>query len=156
MKVAFAIINAAITAFFTIAAVASPCGKGGMTVVKAFSGDAFVIYSFRDGADVAFQLPGTDISFPNGLTGPKRFTVDGVYFETLFAKTDPFMKSAKGSSDIEILRKHREYEIEYIQKSASPLKSFVELGPRERPARNNQPAFTFYLWKMVGPSEPDG
>jgi hypothetical protein len=127
-----------------------------MTVVKADTGKQFVIYAFREGPDVAFQIPGSEISFPNGFTGPKSFIVDGVHFETLFAELKSFMGSTKNVSDLDILRKHREYEVEYIKKSSSPLTTFEELGPRERPAANGQPKFTFYLWRMLNPKEPEG
>lgn len=134
----------------------SPCGTSGMTVVRADTGGQYVLYVFREGPDVAFQLPGKDISFPNGFTGPKMFIVDGVVFESLFAKTGDFIKSAGDGSDLDLLKAHRKYEVEYIQKTPSPLKKFIELGPRERAAANGQPAFTFYLWQMANPLEPRG
>lgn len=140
---------------FSVAGLASPCGKSGMTVVRAYSGKEFVLYVFREGPDIAFQLQGKEISFPNGFTGPKTFNIAGIHFESLFVKVGDFMKS-KDASDLEILKKHREYEFEYIQKTPSPLKQLIELGPRERPAGNKQPAFTFYLWKASNPLDPKG
>lgn len=135
---------------------ASPCGTAGMTVVKAFDGQNFVIYSYRPGSDVAFQIPGKDISFPNGTSGPKRFVIDGVFFETLFVPITDFLKTKDKLSDVDVLRKHKEFEVEYLTKSAGPLSKFVELGPRERPAGNQQPAFTFYLWQMANPRDERG
>jgi hypothetical protein len=134
----------------------SPCGTDGMTVVKADGGGKYVVYAFREGPDVAFQIPGKDMSFPNGTTGPKIFTLDGVVFETLFVKTADFVKPTTGKSDMDILNAHREFDVAYIQKLGGPLQKFVELGPRERPAANGQPAFTFYLWQMIDPLKPRG
>jgi hypothetical protein len=127
-----------------------------MTVVKAFDGRQFVIYSFRKGIDVAFQLPGLEISFPNGTTGPKRFIIDGVFFETIFVPTTDFLKKNDGLTDLQVLKKHREFEVDYLNKATTPLSKFVELGPRERPASRQQPAFTFYLWEMVDPRDDNG
>ena len=140
----------------TLNANALPCGTDGMTVVKAFDGKQFVIYSFRKGVDIAFQIPGTDISFPNGTTGPKRFIVDGVVFETLFVPRTDFLKTTDEMSDVDVLRKHKEFEVNYLSKAPSPLTKFVELGPRERPAGRQQPAFTFYLWQMINPGDQRG
>ena len=138
------------------AAAGSPCGTSGMTVVKADNGSQYVLYVFREGPDVAFQLPGKDISFPKGTDGPKTFMIDGVHFETLFAKlTEPLTPGAK-LTDVEMLKKHRDQEVEYIKKTPSPLTKLVEHGPRERAAGYGQPSFTFYLWQVVNPQDPKG
>jgi hypothetical protein len=150
--VGIAFLSFGMTAF----AHSSPCGTSGMTVVKAFDGKQFVIYSFRKGADVAFQIPGSDISFPNGTSGPKRFIVDGVVFETLFVPVSDFLKTKEKLSDVDVLKKQREFEVDYLSKSPSPLTKSVELGPRERPANKQQPAFTFYLWQMINPRDERG
>ena len=134
----------------------TPCGTSGMTVVKADSGGRYVVYAFREGPDVAFQVPGTDMSFPNGTTGSKMFTLDGVVFETLFVKTADFIKPTTGKSDLEILKEHRDFDVAFIQKAGGALQKMVELGPRDRPASNGQPAFTFYLWQMIDPKKPRG
>jgi hypothetical protein len=150
--VGIALVSFGLTAF----AHASPCGTSGMTVVKAFDEKQFVIYSFRKSIDVAFQIPGSDISFPNGTSGPKRFIIDGVVFETLFVPVTDFLKTKEKLSDVDVLKKQREFEVEYLSKAPGPLTKFVELGPRERPASKQQPAFTFYLWQMINPRDEHG
>lgn len=127
-----------------------------MTVVKADSGSHYVLYAYREGPDVAFQIPGKDMSFPTEKTGPKIFTLDGVTFETLFVKAADFTKTTSGKSDLDILKEHRDFDVAFIQKSGSPLQRLNELGPRDRPASNGQPAFTFYLWQMFDPKKPKG
>ena len=141
---------------FPVAVAASPCGTSGMTVVKADDGANYVLYVFREGPDAAFQLPGKGISFPEGTSGRKMFNLDGVLFETLFAKTTDFIKPGEALSDLEILRKHRDYEFDFLKKTPSPLTKLVELGPRERAAGGGQPSFTFYLWQVINPSDPKG
>ena len=66
------------------------------------------------------------------------------------------MKTSDPLIDVEVLKKHREYEVSYITKAGGPLSKLIELGPRERPASGQQPAFTFYLWKMVNPIDLAG
>jgi hypothetical protein len=139
-----------------ITAAGSPCGTSGMTVVKADSGSHYVLYVFREGPDIAFQLPGKDISFPKGTEGPKTFIIDGVHFETLLAKTTEPVAGAAKLTDVEMLKKHRDREVEYIKTTPSPLTKLVEHGPRERPAGNGQPSFTFYLWQIVNPQDLKG
>jgi hypothetical protein len=150
----------AMSLLFCVAAMvnvqASPCGSSGMTVVKAFDGQEFVIYLFRKGSDVAFQLPGADLSFPNGQTGPKRFVIDGILFEALLVPSSDFLKSKDKLSDLEILKKHREWEVDYLSKGPGSLSKFVEIGPRERPAHSQQPSSTFYLWEMINPTDMKG
>lgn len=135
---------------------ASPCGKSGMSVLRANDGDGFIFYIFRDGPDFAFSLPGKEISFPEGLSGPRRFLIDGIFFESLLVKPSAFMKSVKGAADLEVLKKQQAYEFEFMQKTPTPLRRLVELGPRQKPAANGQPAFTFYLWGATDPRDPAG
>lgn len=66
------------------------------------------------------------------------------------------MKSVKGAADLEILKKHQAYEFESMQKTPTPLKQFIELGPREKDAANGQPSFTFYLWEAADPRDSQG
>ncbi|MBA3240307.1 MAG: hypothetical protein H0T60_03685 [Acidobacteria bacterium] len=135
---------------------ASPCGKSGMTVLRANDGGGFIFYVFREGPDFAFELPGKETSFPDGLSGPRRFLIDGIHFESLLVKPSAFMKSEKGVADLEILKKHQAYEFEFMQKTPTPLRQLIELGPREKPAANGQPSFTFYLWEAADPRDPKG
>lgn len=134
----------------------TPCGTSGMTVVKADSGLQYILYLYREGPDVAYQVPGKEMTFPNGFTGPRMYNLDGVVFESLFVKTADFMPSTQGKSDLDILKAQQKFEVEYLQKAGGPLKSLVELGPRDRPAAGGQPAFTFYLWQMVDPKDLKG
>ena len=135
---------------------ASPCGKSGMTALRADDGSGFIFFIFREEADFAFQLPGKEISFPDGLSGPRRFLIDGIHFESLLVKPSAFMKSVKGVADLDVLKKHQAYEFEYMQKTTTTLRQLVELGPREKPAANGQPSFTFYLWEAADPRDPKG
>ena len=127
-----------------------------MTVVKADSGDQFVLYVFREGPDAAFQLPGNEISFPDGTARRKVFSIGSIVFETLFAKTADFIKAGETLSDLEVLKKHKDYEFGFVKKTPSPLTKLVEIGPRERPARGGQPGFTFYLWQIMNPKDANG
>lgn len=141
---------------FPVAAAASPCGTSGMTVVRADNGGQYVLYVFREGPDIAFQLPGKGISFPEGTRERKMFEIDGVVFETLFAKTGDFIKSGEALSDLDALKKHKDYEFDFIKKMSGPLTKLVEIGPRERRAGGGQPSFTFYLWQLMNPSDAQG
>lgn len=137
-------------------AAASPCGKDGMTALRANDGSVYIFYVFRDGPDFAFQLPGKEISFPGGLSGPRRFLIDGILFESLLVKPSAFMKSEKGVADLEILKKHQAHAFEFMQTTPTPLRQLIELGPREKPAAGGQPSFTFYLWQAADPRDPRG
>ena len=141
---------------FPAAVAASPCGTSGMTVVKADNGVQYALYAFREGPDVAFQLPGKEISFPNGTEGRKTFAIDGIHFETIFVKGDAFLKPGERLPDADMLKKHMDFEFDYIKKTPSPLSKLVEIGPRERPAGNGQPAFTFFLWHIMNPLDAKG
>ncbi|MDT7540102.1 MAG: hypothetical protein QOE33_6 [Acidobacteriota bacterium] len=135
---------------------ASPCGKSGMTVLRANDGSGFIFYVFREGPDFAFELPGKEISLPEDLSGPRRFLINGIHFESLLVKPSAFMKPEKGLADLEILKKQQAYEFEFMQKTPTPLRQLIELGPREKPAANGQPSFTFYLWEAADPYDPKG
>ena len=141
---------------FSVLTSASPCGKSGMTVLRANDGSRFIFYVFREGPDFAFELPGKEISLPENLSGPRRFMIDGIHFESLLVKPSAFMGSEKGLVDLEILKKHRAYEFEFMQKTLTPLTQLIELGPREKPAASGQPSFTFYLWEAADPRDPKG
>ena len=134
----------------------SPCGKSGMTALRANDGSGFLFYVFRDGPDLYFGLTGKQVSFPNDTNGPKRFIIDGILYENLIVKPSEFMKSEKGLSDLDILKKHQAYEFEYMQKTPTPLRKLVEVGPRVKGARNGQPSFTFYLWEAMNPQDEKG
>lgn len=137
----------------SIHALASPCGTDGMTVLRADDGSGYLFYVYREGPDIYFQLPGKEISFPDGTHGPLRVFIDGIFLEVLLVKPAEFMKPEKGVSDLDILKKHKTYEFDYMQKTPTPLREFVELGPREKPATNGQPGFTFYLWAAADPKD---
>lgn len=156
MKIKYGALLIILVLFSPSLASTSPCGKSGMTVSRANDGSGYIFYIFRDGPDFAFALPGKEISFPNGMSGPRRFLIDGILFESLLVKPSAFMKSEKGVADLDILKKHQAYEFEYMQKTPTPLKKLVELGPREKPAAYGQPSFTFYLWEAADPRDPKG
>lgn len=48
-----------------------PCGKDGMTALRASDNSGFLFYLFREGPDIYFALTGKQISFPNGTNGPR-------------------------------------------------------------------------------------
>ncbi|MEP7149816.1 MAG: hypothetical protein ABI857_13130 [Acidobacteriota bacterium] len=156
MKVVNSVLLTGIFALGAAAGTLSPCGTSGMTVVRANDGSRYVIYVFREGPDVAFQFPGTGLSFPDGLDARKMLNIDGVVFESIFVKRPDFMKTTEIVGDIELLKKHKDHEVAFIKSTTSPLTKFVEHGPRERPAGNGQPSFTFYLWQMVNPQDLKG
>lgn len=135
---------------------ASPCGKDGMTALRANDGNGFLFYVFRNGPDIYFALTGKQISFPNGTDGPRRFLIDGIFYESLTVKPKEFMKSEKDVADLDILKRHQAYETEHIKTTASPLKEFEELGARTKPAGNGQPGFTFHLWVARAPGDTKG
>jgi hypothetical protein len=137
-------------------AVPSPCGRTGMTALRANDGNGFLFYVFRDTPDIYFALAGKEMSFPNGTDGPRRFLIDGILYESLLLKPSEFMKPDKGLADLDILKKHQAYEFDYMQKTPTPLKKFIELGPRVKPAANAQPSFTFYLWEAADPRDANG
>lgn len=154
--VKFRVLCTILMLFSQTAALASPCGTSGMSVLRANDGSGYIFYVFREGPDFAFALPGEQIAFLNGVTGPRRVNIDGMLFESLLVRISDFMKPEKGVSDLEILKKHRAYEFDYMQKTPTPLTKFIELGPREKPATNKQPSFTFYLWEAADPRDPSG
>ncbi|MFN7948419.1 MAG: hypothetical protein U0Z53_23915 [Blastocatellia bacterium] len=133
-----------------------PCGKTGMTALRANDGKGFLFYLFREKPDLYFALPGREISFPSGTSGPKRFLIDGILYETLLVKTTEFIKAEKGLTDLDILKKYQAYEFAYLQKTPTPLQKLVELGPREKAGGKEQPKFTFYLWEVTDPKNEDG
>lgn len=141
---------------FCSSVAADPCGKDGMSVLRSNDDSSFLFYLFRPGPDIYFALDGKQISFPNGMSGPRRFVIDGIFFESLIVKPSEFMKVEKSVADLDMLKAHRQHEVEYIQKTPSPLKQFAELGPRRKAAEQGQPEFTFYLWQMSSADDPKG
>lgn len=134
----------------------SPCERTGFTALRADDGGGYLFYIFREGPDIYFAIGGQKISFPEGTEGPRRFDVDGVYYESLLVKPSEFMKPELRLSDLDILKKHKAYDFEYMQKTPTPLKQAVELGPREKAAAGGQPNLTFFLWKAVDPKDANG
>ncbi|MCU1268159.1 MAG: hypothetical protein JWM21_4477 [Acidobacteria bacterium] len=134
----------------------SPCGKNGMTSLRANDGSGFLFYVFRESPDLYFALTGKQISFPNGTSGPRRFIIDGNFYENLMVQPTDFMKPEQGVADLDILKKHQAYEFDYMQKTPTPLRKLVELGPRVKAAANGQPGFTFYLWAALDPRDQNG
>lgn len=135
---------------------ASPCGKDGMTTLRANDGGGFLFYLFRTGPDIYFSLGGKVISFPEGTNGPRRFLIDGVFYESLIVKPSEISGVEKGLADLELLKRHQRYEFGYMQTTPTPLKELVEHGPRSKPAASGQPEFTFYLWSAGIPGDPKG
>lgn len=127
-----------------------------MTVLSADGGGGYLFYIFREGPDIYFAIGGQKISFPEGTDGPLRFVVDGIFYESLLVKPAEFMKPEPGISELEILKKHKAYDFDFMQKTPTVLKQAVELGPRVKPAVDGQPSFTFYLWKAVDPRDASG
>jgi hypothetical protein len=134
----------------------SPCGKSGMTALRANDGGGFLFYLFREEPDIYFSLDGKQISFPEGTNGPRRFMIDGIFYESLTLKPKEFIESEKGLADLDILKRHQQYEFGYMKTTPTPLKEFVELGPRTKPAAAGQPSFTFYLWMARAPNDAKG
>lgn len=156
MKIKYGALLIVVVLFSSAFASGWPCGKSGMTVLRANAGSGYIFYIYRDGPDFAFELPGEEISFPNGTSGPRRFFIDGILFESLLVKPADFMKSEKGVADLDILKKHQAFEFEFMQTTPTPLKKLVELGPQEKPAAYGQPSFTFYLWAAADLRDPKG
>lgn len=156
MKLSIKILIALLILISFSSASASPCGKDGMTALRANDGNGFLFYLFRNGPDIYFGLTGKQISFPNGTDGPRRFLIDGIFYESLIVKPKEFMKPEKDVTDLDILKRHQAYETEHIKTTASPLKEFVQLGSRNKPARDGQPGFTFHLWAAKAPGETEG
>ena len=127
-----------------------------MTVLRANDSSGFLFYLLRQGPDLYFALPGKKVSFPNGLSGPRRFLVDGILYESLLVNPAQFMKIEKPLTDLVVLKKHQTYEFDFMQKTATPLRKLVELGPRTKPAARGQPDFTFYLWIAIDPRDENG
>ena len=98
---------------FSISVVArsSPCGNDGMTALRANDGDGFLFFLFREGPDVFFSIGGHEISFPQGTDGPRRFVVDGVFYESLLVEPAEFMKVEKNTSDLDVLKQHQKYVV---------------------------------------------
>ena len=138
------------------AAMTSPCGKTGMTALRANSGSGFLFFIYREKPDLYFELTGNKISFPSGTNGPRRFVIDGTMYESLLVKPADFLKSEKLGSDLDVLKKHQAYEFEYMQTTSTPLRKLVEVGPRVKAASGKQPEFTFYLWEAVDPKDQNG
>src|SRR5687768_7398178 len=129
-------ILAVLLLFSSPTALPSPCGKSGMTALRANDTSGFLFYVFREGPDIYFALSGKQLSFPSGLDGPRRFLIDGILYESLLVKPTEFMKAEKGVADLEILKKHQTYEFEFMQTKPTPLRKMVEHGPRVKPASN--------------------
>jgi|GEM_PF-2756318 len=156
MKATCGIVLAVLISLSTALASASPCGKSGMTALRADDGSGFLFYVFREAPDIYFALPGKQVSFPDGLEGPRRLLIDGILYESLTLKPAEFMKVEKGTPDLDILKKHQAYEFGHMQKTPTPLRKLFELGPRGRAAAGGQPAFTFYLWGASDPGDEGG
>jgi hypothetical protein len=143
--------------FFSSSAQASPCGKAGWTGLRANDGSGFLFYIFRDAPDLYFGLSGKEISFPDGAKSPPKFFIDGILYQSLLVEPTEFMKSgASVTADLDILKKHQTYEFDFMQKTPTPLRKLVEIGPRIKPAENGQPSFTFYLWMALDPRDQSG
>ena len=132
----------------------SPCAKSGWTGLRANDGSGFIFYLYRDGPDFYFLLTGRQVSFPDGPKRPQ-YLIDGVFYQSLIVKQSEFMND-KGVADIEVLKQHQKYEWDFMQTTPTPLRKLEELGSRVKAASKGQPAFTFYLWAALDPSDPHG
>jgi hypothetical protein len=135
---------------------ASPCDRDGWTALNAADGSAYLFYLFREIPDVYFAIPGKKMSFPDGIKESPQFIIDGILYQSLLVKPTEFMKLEKGVVDLDILKKHQTYEFDYLQKTPTPLRKFVEHGPRVKGAAEGQPTFTFYLWEAADPRDQEG
>jgi hypothetical protein len=156
MNLTRALFVGLLTSLCAAAAFSSPCNGSGMTALRADDGGGYLFYVFREGPDIYFAINGEKISFPEGTDGPRRFVVDGIFYESLLVKPSEFMKPELGISELEILKKHKAYDFDFLQKSGTPLKQAVELGPQVKPPAAGQPSFTFFLWKAVDPKNENG
>ena len=156
MKLSIRITIVLLTLISFSSALASPCGKQGMTALRANDGSGFLFYVFREGPDIYFALGGKEISFPNGTNPPPQFLIDGILYQSLIVKPKDFIKSEKVLADLEILKLYQTYESEHIKTTQSPLKEFIEIGARNKDAGAGQPAFTFHLWVASAPGDPKG
>jgi len=134
----------------------SPCAKSGWTGLRANDGRGYLFYVYRDAPDLYFAIPGKQVSFPDGPKSPPRFFIDEILYQSLLVNPANFMKDEKGIADLDVLKRHATYEFEYMLKTPTPLRKFVELGPRVKPAANGQPSFTFYLWGAIDPGDLKG
>ena len=156
MKTTCAALLLLLISFSSSSALPSPCGKSGWTGLRANDGSGFLFYIYREEPDVFFELTGKQISFPNGAKTPPQFIVDGIFYEIILVKPTEFMKPENGVADLDILKKHQTYEFDYMQKTPTPLRKLVELGPRVKAASNGQPRLTFYLWEAADPHDQNG
>lgn len=141
---------------FSSAAAFSPCGKSGMRTLRANDGSGFLFYVLREGPDIYFYLAGKQISFPNGTSGPRQFMIDGITYESLSVNPKDFIGAEKGLADLDLLKRHQQYEFAYMKTTPTPLTELVELGPRTKAAAGGQPNFTFFLWMARAPNDPRG
>ena len=156
MKLSIKVSVFLLAVVFVSSVVAEPCGKDGMTALRANNGSGFLFYLLRNGPDIYFALGGKEISFPNGTNGPRRFVIDNIMYESLIVKPKEFIGSEQGLADLEILKRHQRYEFSHMQSTPTPLKEFVELGARTKRAAAGQPGFTYYLWIATTPNDPKG
>ena len=141
---------------FSNNAFALPCSSSGMDVSKANDGSGFIFYIYREKSDIAALIPGKDISFPGGFSGPKQFVIDGIHYEIANVKLSDFTDKP-GESDLQVLKKHTAYEQKYIVDSkVSPLTKMVNHGERTKDKSHGQPEFTFYLWQAIDPEDESG
>lgn len=136
---------------------ANPCAKNGMDVLKANDGSGYIFYIYRKNTDLVFVIPGKEISFPSGFSGPKRFFIDGLLYEIVVVDESDFLKSKQYLSDDEVLNAHMAYEEKYILDShLSPLTKMVESGINVKSATATQPEFSFNLWQSKDPKNENG
>ena len=156
MKITSSILLLLLISSSSGSVLASPCGNGGWTGLRANDGSGYLFYIFREAPDLYFALPGEEISFPDGAKSPPKFFIDGILYQSLLVEPTDFMKSAAGVADLDILKKHQTYEFDFMQSTPTPLRKLVEHGSRERAAANGQPSFTFYLWEAIDPRDQNG
>ena len=137
-----------ITIIYSSIANSSPCKDSGSDIFNSADGSGFVFYVYSKEKDVAFQLPGKTISFPNEKN-KNQFYIGKTLYEYIQVDSSEF--ETQNSGALEILKNHASSEQKYLKSTPSPLKEIIDMGENTKEAAGNQPEFVFYLWKAKDP-----
>jgi hypothetical protein len=151
------LLAAAMLAAGTGAAHAITCAPADtVNVLKAR--DGYVFYVSKAYGDAAFMVPGKD--FANDQAAPPgspQFTVDGVHYQFLAVpKANYFAKLSKAPDHAAILERHARSEHRYAVNAGARFTAMQDLGTRLRPADGANPDFSFKMWTLRDPKQPDG